>query len=770
MKSSLGPIIGVLVLTISTMASLPLHGSVTDPTQTERFCQVMDTMDQMADIVTDARKHIDKSAFDFDTQLDRLDYDADTIVDYVRRSIAFEPYSGTLRGTRGTLLSRAGNSLDQSLLLGKLLNDAGYEARILRTQLDKGTATALLRQMTSPPPLEVPEDQVHALASSLAKLGGDTVSQTDILEKLKTSPNPKNDPHYRKVLKTAEFLRDKLNSAGIEVESTVEEDSALIADSSDYFWVQYRDTVADGWKHAHPAFAGDAPETFPEPMEFIAGTVPTELQHKFRVRLFIERSIGGKLEAVPISDAWERPVANLVDVPLTFSITPNSMTNDLALEGRHTEALANATYFVPLFNDNLAPGGQYFDINGNIVDPMAASGPATGVFATMSDRLGDAVGELGGEPPRLTAQWMELTLISPSGEERTWRRTTLDRIGPAARARGEAPESLQDENPDQALDLLRTNTIMIAAGDTPRQLVLDRSFEQFERAQPMFHQLTEQLAYRAFDEREPPEMTAVNDLPTSWPSHLALFSLFDRADGLDESRRIYRATPGLVVHVQGPRPNGGGFEMVDIVTNARRAVVLDGEVPRLDPQAAVLAGVWDTAQEGELLQSGESRLNTDLAFDEALEDGRNLVVLPPGERVSGVALAPDIEAAVLADLTRGFAVVVPDGQDDPGRAGWWRVNPVTGETVGQAADGRGVEATEYTIKLNLISTAFLSVGMAKCGYDAYNCSDSPTSCVAKAVCCGAWNAVAYALGYSIVSQLGGVAWDVAGLLLPVCGL
>ena len=60
-----------------------------------------------------------------------LDYEAEFILDYVSNDIAFQPYEGVLRGVAGTLRARAGNSLDQSILLASVLKSAGYDARVL---------------------------------------------------------------------------------------------------------------------------------------------------------------------------------------------------------------------------------------------------------------------------------------------------------------------------------------------------------------------------------------------------------------------------------------------------------------------------------------------------------------------------------------------------------------------------------------------------------------------------------------------------------------
>ncbi|HRA48632.1 MAG TPA: hypothetical protein PK819_11240, partial [Thermomicrobiales bacterium] len=60
---------------------------------------------------------IAKLAFD-------LEYDVDQIFAFVASQIVYEPYSGALRGPVGTLWGKAGNSVDQALLLQSLLNEA----------------------------------------------------------------------------------------------------------------------------------------------------------------------------------------------------------------------------------------------------------------------------------------------------------------------------------------------------------------------------------------------------------------------------------------------------------------------------------------------------------------------------------------------------------------------------------------------------------------------------------------------------------------------
>ena len=56
-----------------------------------------------------------------------LGNDWQVMFEYVR-SLGYESYAGSLRGTRGTLWSEAGNSLDQSSLLIAMLRGSGIPA------------------------------------------------------------------------------------------------------------------------------------------------------------------------------------------------------------------------------------------------------------------------------------------------------------------------------------------------------------------------------------------------------------------------------------------------------------------------------------------------------------------------------------------------------------------------------------------------------------------------------------------------------------------
>lgn len=75
----------------------------------------------------------------------------------MHEAVACQPYAGVLRGPEGTLAARAGNALDQALLLARLLVDAGYGAEVALTTLPEDAARdvlATLRPAGAPPGID----------------------------------------------------------------------------------------------------------------------------------------------------------------------------------------------------------------------------------------------------------------------------------------------------------------------------------------------------------------------------------------------------------------------------------------------------------------------------------------------------------------------------------------------------------------------------------------------------------------------------------------
>ncbi|MGB0383411.1 MAG: FG-GAP-like repeat-containing protein [Ardenticatenaceae bacterium] len=249
----------------------------------------------------------------------------ETLFAYVR-SLGYESYSGSLRGTRGTIWSEAGNSLDQASLLIAMLRTSGIPARYRHGTLEPARAQELILSMFPEPTRvigHIPE--------------GTVVS------------DPANDPQ-------------------------------LLAETEDHWWVEAY-IPAQGWTDLDPSFpnaaigerfvtdgniANDGTDKIAE--------APDNLRHKVTLKLKVEEynplNVGGtetqQLEhSYPLTHTFN--TVELVGNPVTLGHLVNS-TGAGGLIGstiKHT--------YVPYFlvGDEVIQGNPYQDVLSGIFGSLS---------------------------------------------------------------------------------------------------------------------------------------------------------------------------------------------------------------------------------------------------------------------------------------------------------------------------------------------------------------------------------------------------------------
>jgi Transglutaminase-like superfamily len=125
------------------------------------------------------RAKIDFAELDPTVLQGRIGSNPRELMRFIQEKITFEPYTGVLRGARGTLLARAGNAADRALLLAQLLRQAGYQVRFAKGQLSHDRAETLLRRSFSLPvatgPLSPLIDEILANADNQFYLLGNAL-------------------------------------------------------------------------------------------------------------------------------------------------------------------------------------------------------------------------------------------------------------------------------------------------------------------------------------------------------------------------------------------------------------------------------------------------------------------------------------------------------------------------------------------------------------------------------------------------------------------
>jgi hypothetical protein len=705
---------------------------------------------------------IDRTTFDVDELAFELAFeDAPTIVAYVRDELAFEPYAGILRGAQGTLASGAGNAWDLALLTARLLADAGYEVEVRRATLDDAQVEALLAGVEAVPPVQdAVAEEVGAAIDPFDPEGGREALEAALVE----------------LRAEVDAIDARLPDVGPDAGATALE--RVRASQRDYAWVAYR-LGDEPWSEAHPALPEGATFDLEAETAYDA-ELPAEVQHRFRYQVFVERKLGDRLEAQPVTEAWERPTANLYGVPLNFVNLPDGVEGAPA-DAAPADLLDRTSFLFPTTDGDIAPGGQAFDMSGAVVPMEAAASPFAGVFQTVGDSVGQAAGALGGlgiggseepeEAVALTAQWIEFTMIAPGGEETVHRRYVVDRVGPDARAEGRADLRDDVSELDAFEALMSSRTFMLDPGRYRPAYV---SFTVAEAVLAQRDQLEAALlASYGGPAPSPPDPETLRAKAVIAP--LSLLSVFADATG-DPAAVSYRPAAGLVVlsqRLDATRP------MVDVVANPRWSLTLAADGPAYDAAATRRAGVWETRAEALVLaQRGVPTVPAIAALDQP-----SLTRFGPGDAdaVRATDLPEASRAAIVRDLQRGYTVLAPTRLDDGATvAGWWRVDPTTGETLGRGADGRGNAALEYVTTLELAGSILAAT---------YFTIDGVQSCLeieddAKAGCCIVQNIALAGVGFAggmllgmalgLSAVAGFVVLDIGGgyassLIPPVCG-
>lgn len=662
----------------------------------------MARLDEFMDLIEELRSHIDRSQFDLDALLDKLDYDAENLVDFVTNEIHFEQYSGLLRGAQGTLMSRAGNSLDQSVLLARLLKDAGYEARVVRGRLPLETANELFDQSAVSRPdvdLFLNASAARQIFTRLNVLVGIPEVEAEITLQELTGYGSDGATDLRAATRQeARSIQRKLASAGIDLGSN-DALHEIRQEAQDYFWVQYRlDTSS--WKRVHPAFGSGRPASKIETTEVYSEIIPAVLQHRLTLQVFLERAVGDSVETVALTDRWDRPAANLIEAPVVFSNTP---VRPPGAVGSLEEIFTQSDVFVPSIN-GVAASDLAFDISGNTIPMMAVQAAASELFRTVSakgDQATSALESLGAEPGagegsvrELRTLWVDLELLTPDGRTLSFRQDVWPRLGSKCGSFEPEPNCSKDERLFALRRALATQiSLATATGTFPSAYVLDRVLERIVGSRAL---LELQLDPERASNME--EWARLEGVDTSWLGYLPLYDAFDHSGS---AARIYRSRPSLMAFRQAIDDQGELRVSLDVMANAKTAVTSTEGGATLAKSEIVTEGVWETVVENLFLAgSREEALNRALPIARSGDNFEEIEVIQEISQLADLELADESKGAIARDLERGYAVILPRAGELASlqQVAWYRVDPISGETLGVTIDGRG-GALEYLGKL-----------------------------------------------------------------------
>jgi len=615
------------------------------------------TLKYEVDELSARRKQIDRSLFEVDALLEVLDYESEKIIGFVESDVTFQDYPGLLRGIRGTLHSRSGNTLDQSVLLAALLKNAGYDARVAAGVMSNENRAAAIRHETLP---------------------NETTRSS-------SAPHPSTETKAKKVLTGTRHEIEKLATRLYNVLKDHAPDSSPKPPASDevpVYWVEYRDKSADPWLVVFPALGAALIDI--KPVHYFSDTVPQELHNRVTIQVFVERSWNNQSTTKPVMSLWDKPSGLLVgdNSSITFSFLPDTfLTNSddvVSLE----ERLANASIFVPLINGAPANGAMALTRKGELVPLEEAFTPFAGVFKTVADKLDLATSALSNEGDRSKEQirfikrvWLEISVHSPGRATRTFTRDLATWEGDQTRFNA---------------SLTREVTLTIQSGRTSPAYYTDLTYRMIENV------------YGLFTSPESRDFHSDNMLK-SYEAHRFIANLDMRLNALGWDQ-AYRSAPTIVAQYRAAVVTDGaksGFDVISMpMTWPISSSMGSGEYLNVGILGALTEHV-QFASHSEHFNSAAAQLFSHAAGDwRAISNVRDLSLHD---------LSPSVIAVIERELSKGYVLLFLVTDEKLHSSAWWKANPATGELIATLDNGwGGVEAsTDVTLRqwiINLTAT------------------------------------------------------------------
>ncbi len=599
-----------------------------------------------------------------------LDYDIEKIYRFVADEVHYEAYDGALRGATGTLWARAGNSVDQAMLLGALLDAAQVQYRYAMGALPAAPAETLAARLA--PTSEEVKDRFAASTTAAA------LNATGLDEAPAEAPqmSPEDQARLDEVtaLATAAFARagesvealsaqigEALAGAGVELPPLAA--PALTAMETDqHVWIQ----VADGpdWIDLDPSVPGlDLGAAAGEPASTFAAA-PDEWSHTITITVAADEYLGGAVarrDVVTLATTSQRAV----DTAIGISMAPAESLGGLGLG--ITQLFTGQMTIFP----SIIMGDEVIDASQPML--FATDGASTvGVL----DGGGPIVGAADGET---VAVWLVVTIASPGAAPVIIERALLDRLPPGDRAAGTfTPESVvpisvgtnimgeEMVSEFNALTLLQVESARI-----PAQHILARL------KNPSLVGALEMLGLGLPALRNTLGLERETEAGTwSYPSGPNVSAFTWQAGSTEDDLQV---SADLLHRQRASQPLAHGA----------------AEAPAVHP--LVLSGVLDAVAEETLLApetrgaAGVPEPSIGRVFARAAETDVGIAVLSTVEDLARVTADEMSVALITAILEQGAIVVAPERPvtlDGVPFTGWWAIDPATGRTWDQLQNGR----------------------------------------------------------------------------------
>jgi len=695
----------VLALVISSLPAWSGAPAHRDPSATQIQLKALE---RSLRAIADADRASPRDRWDPAFVVQAVGREPSALFEWVRANTRWIPYRGRLRGASGVLMDRDGNSLDRSILLATLLRISGRTVRLAHAELPAPMSADLIDLAVSS---AGPEQIIEAARSGPPPTGGSIPDGASTLRRLIAGDHLDEAAVEQEIGATQgsiERLRADLNgrvanqaarllaamAASQPAQDLKRRRTTAAAVLSDHWWVQMQQ---DGqWVDCDLFAGGRMGQSLTAPTLVVAlEDLPHELNHEVVVRIVAEHQSRGDRQEERVLEYTVIP-ADAAGRAYVLQIWPAAWPSQIAhvIDGRFgvkAAALEQQEWTAVLAVDNGDP----------VAHGLIRKAPAP-VHTNTFTGLADAFGAHSATPTHdteLTAVWIEYETHAPGSAAETVRRTLFDLREAATKRQTNtgAPAFSDDERLSRNMALMTQTEILVEGCHMAPEWVAHIENSSAASTLPLMHSL-------ASGERPLKQEQLLKQVGAAARAVSPLYLLaMSRVAFPADDGPVLIDSPNILTRHRYPRLGQGDVSLVsafDIVLN-RFGVALN---VRDEFAARVRQGVVDTNLEA--LLSDRTTSNTADAY-EAQHDWATLTSADLAV-VEHLPVMSESRVAMAQDLQRGYIVVAPNATRAVHMAksvGWWRIHPVTGDTLGLGANGWGMGPEDSALFNMAVSAA-----------------------------------------------------------------
>ena len=708
-----------------TLLSFPFSGgsfvfwtaAESDP-QASQYYEVQ--FDELYSGLEFAIDQLDRSRFDLEALSSSLSDDPVELANWVASHIAYVPYEGLLKGAQGTVMAGQGNDLDRTVLLARLLINKQFVVRVVGAPVNGDLQSTFASKIMA----SGHESWVQGISKEMepdldgwAEISGK--SKADILKDLHTAKERKNT-FVKSVADTSGSFADSL-SGKMKLKG-----SQNTSDLSKHYWVEYHEKGSENWKSVSTVFADVLPESLvaskAESYDRIA-EMPAAMKHHVLIRFVVDQTKDGVTSPQTAleytTEAWK-----LATKQIDFGFNGrHSLEGESAIEQVTTDPLGFAVGFREsvLNESEWVPFVQVEDEGANMDKKFDTKGELSNASESMGEGNAKALGNamsifgskgLGGDTK------------SESVSELTGVRIEFEFTSPGAAMEKETREIFYASEADfegQKLSESARNRRAEALGRQFNGLILVGKlcpeWNDFIQLDTFLQtRLLAKYLFRVGD--DDPQKLGESLAKMNKRLSQRETSLHALAASRMVEKETYLGSPNLLCVSVHNKFSTDGSDQISVIKGfdwIKNRVCVNVEDSLKAAKISLLNGVRDTVLETSIQQKiGQSMLPNAATVSSSESDFADEWIAV--DKLDGYANA-EVERAIQSDIAAGYEVFASKNSQG---LQWWRIDPLTGETLGFAYAGdrvAGAAMTEYQIQLTLIA-----INTIKCLGGYYACA------------------------------------------------